>query len=217
MPAGERRLAFARAVSARAAGCSYRCPGRNRSGRQTRDLLPACRPGPAARPRARRTAAARSGRSRPRGVRRGSRPPSDEPVSRPPGVPVGRWGAAGSSGRPISRHRGLGAAAPANPEVLRVQAYLAETNADYATAIDVYKRAIQQAPERSYLTGSVAMQGDASTRAVGRGTPPRQAQHEQPEAAPPCRGGCAPSPCGSIPAAWRPSPSRTSAPARRPS
>ena len=38
-----------------------------------------------------------------------------------------------------------------NPEVLRVQAYLAETNADYSSAVDLYKRAIQKAPERSYL------------------------------------------------------------------
>src|SRR5579859_399050 len=38
-----------------------------------------------------------------------------------------------------------------NPEVLRVQAYLAETNADYAGAADLYKRAVVKAPERSYL------------------------------------------------------------------
>jgi tetratricopeptide (TPR) repeat protein len=38
-----------------------------------------------------------------------------------------------------------------NPEVLRVQAYLAETNADYGAAIDLYKRALEKAPERSYL------------------------------------------------------------------
>jgi tetratricopeptide (TPR) repeat protein len=38
-----------------------------------------------------------------------------------------------------------------NPEVLRVQAYLAETNADYGTAADLYKRAVDKAPERSYL------------------------------------------------------------------
>jgi tetratricopeptide (TPR) repeat protein len=38
-----------------------------------------------------------------------------------------------------------------NPEVLRVQAYLAETNADYAGAADLYKRAVDKAPERSYL------------------------------------------------------------------
>jgi protein O-GlcNAc transferase len=40
---------------------------------------------------------------------------------------------------------------PDNAEVLRVQAYLAETNADYSSAVDLYKRAIQKAPERSYL------------------------------------------------------------------
>jgi tetratricopeptide (TPR) repeat protein len=38
-----------------------------------------------------------------------------------------------------------------NPEVLRVQAYLAETNADYTSAADFYRRAIDKAPERSYL------------------------------------------------------------------
>jgi tetratricopeptide (TPR) repeat protein len=38
-----------------------------------------------------------------------------------------------------------------NPEVLRVQAYVAETNADYTTAVDLYKRAVEKAPERSYL------------------------------------------------------------------
>jgi tetratricopeptide (TPR) repeat protein len=38
-----------------------------------------------------------------------------------------------------------------NPEVLRVQAYLAETNADYASAVDLYRRALEKAPERSYL------------------------------------------------------------------
>ncbi|GAC1323709.1 MAG: hypothetical protein NVSMB2_21540 [Chloroflexota bacterium] len=38
-----------------------------------------------------------------------------------------------------------------NPEVLRVQAYLAETNADYPTAIDTYRKAIDRAPERSFL------------------------------------------------------------------
>jgi tetratricopeptide (TPR) repeat protein len=38
-----------------------------------------------------------------------------------------------------------------NPEVLRVQAYLAETNADYAGAIALYRRAVEKAPERSYL------------------------------------------------------------------
>lgn len=38
-----------------------------------------------------------------------------------------------------------------NSEVLRVQAYLAETNADYTSAVDLYRRAIQKAPERSYL------------------------------------------------------------------
>jgi tetratricopeptide (TPR) repeat protein len=38
-----------------------------------------------------------------------------------------------------------------NPEVLRVQAYLAETNADYSSAVDLYKRAVDRAPERSYL------------------------------------------------------------------
>src|SRR5207248_10374350 len=37
-----------------------------------------------------------------------------------------------------------------NPEVLRVQAYLAETNADYTSAVDLYKRAIDKAPERSF-------------------------------------------------------------------
>jgi tetratricopeptide (TPR) repeat protein len=43
------------------------------------------------------------------------------------------------------------AAAADNPEVLRVQAYLAETNADYVSAVDLYKRAIQKSPERSFL------------------------------------------------------------------
>src|SRR5439155_12596474 len=38
-----------------------------------------------------------------------------------------------------------------NQEVLRVQAYLAETNADYTGAADLYKRAVDKAPERSYL------------------------------------------------------------------
>ncbi|HEV7665360.1 MAG TPA: tetratricopeptide repeat protein, partial [Chloroflexota bacterium] len=38
-----------------------------------------------------------------------------------------------------------------NPEVLRIQAYLAETNADYPGAVDLYKRAVEKAPERSYL------------------------------------------------------------------
>jgi tetratricopeptide (TPR) repeat protein len=38
-----------------------------------------------------------------------------------------------------------------NPEVLRVQAYLRETNADYAGAVDLYQKAIEKAPERSYL------------------------------------------------------------------
>ncbi len=37
------------------------------------------------------------------------------------------------------------------PEILRVQAYLAETNADYTSAVDLYKRAVDKAPERSYL------------------------------------------------------------------
>jgi superkiller protein 3 len=38
-----------------------------------------------------------------------------------------------------------------NAEVLRVQAYLAETNADYPAAVDLYKRAVDKGPERSYL------------------------------------------------------------------
>jgi superkiller protein 3 len=38
-----------------------------------------------------------------------------------------------------------------NPEILRVQAYLAETNADYTSAVDLYKRAVEKTPERSYL------------------------------------------------------------------
>jgi tetratricopeptide (TPR) repeat protein len=38
-----------------------------------------------------------------------------------------------------------------NPEVLRVQAYYLESNADYAGAVDAYRRAIEKAPERSYL------------------------------------------------------------------
>ncbi len=38
-----------------------------------------------------------------------------------------------------------------NPDVLRVQAYVAETNADYTSAVDLYKRAVDRAPERSYL------------------------------------------------------------------
>jgi tetratricopeptide (TPR) repeat protein len=48
----------------------------------------------------------------------------------------------------VSRAAGLAAD---DPEVLRVQAYVAETNADYAVAVDLYRRAIQKAPERSYL------------------------------------------------------------------
>jgi tetratricopeptide (TPR) repeat protein len=47
--------------------------------------------------------------------------------------------------------RAVGAGGKDNPEVLRVQAYLAETNADYSGAVDLYKRAIDRAPERSYL------------------------------------------------------------------
>ncbi|HET6316562.1 MAG TPA: tetratricopeptide repeat protein, partial [Chloroflexota bacterium] len=38
-----------------------------------------------------------------------------------------------------------------NSEVLRVQAYYLETNADYNGAIDLYRKAIEKAPERSYL------------------------------------------------------------------
>jgi tetratricopeptide (TPR) repeat protein len=38
-----------------------------------------------------------------------------------------------------------------NPEVLRVQAYYLESNADYSGAVDGYRRAIEKAPERSYL------------------------------------------------------------------
>ncbi len=38
-----------------------------------------------------------------------------------------------------------------NPTVLRVQAYLQETKADYASAVATYKRAIERAPNRSYL------------------------------------------------------------------
>jgi tetratricopeptide (TPR) repeat protein len=38
-----------------------------------------------------------------------------------------------------------------NPEVLRVQAYLLETQADYTGAVDAYKKAIDRTPERSYL------------------------------------------------------------------
>jgi tetratricopeptide (TPR) repeat protein len=38
-----------------------------------------------------------------------------------------------------------------DPEVLRVQAYYAETNADYAAAVDLYRKAVERAPERSYL------------------------------------------------------------------
>ncbi|MBV9545041.1 MAG: tetratricopeptide repeat protein [Chloroflexi bacterium] len=45
----------------------------------------------------------------------------------------------------------LGVGGADNPEVLRVQAYLAETNADYAGAVDLYRRAVDKAPERSYL------------------------------------------------------------------
>jgi tetratricopeptide (TPR) repeat protein len=47
--------------------------------------------------------------------------------------------------------RHAGGATSDNPEVLRVQAYVAETNADYGNAVDLYKKAIQNAPERSYL------------------------------------------------------------------
>ncbi len=38
-----------------------------------------------------------------------------------------------------------------NPEVLRVQAYLQETKADYAGAVATYRRSIQLAPEWSFL------------------------------------------------------------------
>ena len=38
-----------------------------------------------------------------------------------------------------------------NPEVLRVQAYLAEANVEYSRAVDLYRKAIQQAPQRSDL------------------------------------------------------------------
>ncbi|MCA1644061.1 MAG: tetratricopeptide repeat protein [Chloroflexi bacterium] len=38
-----------------------------------------------------------------------------------------------------------------DPEVIRVQAYVAETNADYPAAVSLYKRAVDRAPERSYL------------------------------------------------------------------
>jgi tetratricopeptide (TPR) repeat protein len=38
-----------------------------------------------------------------------------------------------------------------NPEVLRVSAYFLESNADYAGAVDAYRKAIEKAPERSYL------------------------------------------------------------------
>jgi len=38
-----------------------------------------------------------------------------------------------------------------NPEVLRVRAYYLESNADYTAAVDAYRRAIEKAPERSYL------------------------------------------------------------------
>jgi len=47
--------------------------------------------------------------------------------------------------------RAVAAGGRDNPEILRVQAYVAETNADYATAADLYKRAVEKAPERSYL------------------------------------------------------------------
>jgi tetratricopeptide (TPR) repeat protein len=47
--------------------------------------------------------------------------------------------------------RAVAAGGRDNPEVLRVQAYLAETNADYAGAVDLYKRAVEKAPERSYM------------------------------------------------------------------
>jgi tetratricopeptide (TPR) repeat protein len=43
------------------------------------------------------------------------------------------------------------AAGADNPEVLRVQAYVAETNADYGSAVDLYRRAVERAPERSFL------------------------------------------------------------------
>lgn len=38
-----------------------------------------------------------------------------------------------------------------DPEVLRVQAYLQETKADYSAAAATYRKAIERAPERSYL------------------------------------------------------------------
>jgi len=47
--------------------------------------------------------------------------------------------------------RAVAAGGGNSPEVLRVQAYLAETNADYTSAVDFYKRAVTEAPERSYL------------------------------------------------------------------
>jgi tetratricopeptide (TPR) repeat protein len=47
--------------------------------------------------------------------------------------------------------RAVAAGGRDNAEVLRVQAYLAETNADYPGAVDLYRRAVARAPERSYL------------------------------------------------------------------
>jgi tetratricopeptide (TPR) repeat protein len=51
-----------------------------------------------------------------------------------------------------------------NPEVMRVQAYLLETQADYAGAVDAYKRAIERTPQRSYLHLSLG----AALRALKR-------------------------------------------------
>lgn len=50
----------------------------------------------------------------------------------------------------LARANGLHGGAD-DPEVIRVRAYLAETNADYTTSVDLYKKAIQQAPVRSDL------------------------------------------------------------------
>jgi tetratricopeptide (TPR) repeat protein len=47
--------------------------------------------------------------------------------------------------------RAAAAAGGDHPEVLRVQGYLQETKTDYASAVASYTRAVERAPERSYL------------------------------------------------------------------
>lgn len=48
-------------------------------------------------------------------------------------------------------NRAVAAGGADDPEVLRVQGYLQETRADYAAAVERYRRAVTLAPENSYL------------------------------------------------------------------